>query len=320
MELFTNAPADWPVIPVLPRPGDLHFLSLIKPMIPDTEPHDLDFLSLAMATALEDGFKEQNRNVHPVAFQTKLFSEGVLKIPCEIKLGSRKFGVFIFPDVNEEAAAHFAGVQFIYDQLEGEEAIYFASAKLPAVDPVNPLAPFDPFMLVRQENKLPSGPYAMWWPTEDDSRFSDSPARPFIRRAYEALNGIETYVLAALLKGLGKVKDDTRSVVLSDELWAEPITGLEQMPMVISASVEKGIRFHFHPKHATASHRKRFWKVFCEYGESWRTAIQREGGVAEWAQESSALAWWEKVEAFAVQKEREDGSLSLLGAVETEKS
>ena len=89
---------------------------------------------------------------------------------------------------------------------------------------------------------------------------------------YAAVAGIETYIVADILRRLGAVSEGSRRVRLPEEPMSFPVLGPEDGVFVLSLSQEKGIRLHFHDS-ATPVYRNAVLAGLVGYAEFRRRTI-----------------------------------------------
>ena len=118
----------------------------------------------------------------------------------------------------------------------------------------------------------------MWWPSENDASYTTTPSRQAICRAYVALDGIETYILGALMAMAGAEETGVRVALPRDTVtrYFQDETGA---PLLLSVSAEKGMRFHFHPAHTSPTRRDAFWQALAQGAEAWRVGLGERGVV-----------------------------------------
>jgi hypothetical protein len=256
--LATNAPDHWPEIA-------LDFL----------EPGNWAKNMLALIVASTEAF-ETSGGVLKLADLNRalLLDEGILEIPIVVEDGGRDVPVFFYDEGGPEAAGHLAGAAAVLERLGEPPPVYYAPEALPEAPAGDPFRPFGADLLRKQEGDLPGVEYAMWWSTEEDPDFAKSPGVAHIDRTYAALDGIETYVLAAILHSLDLAGKETGRARLPDEEASIPLMGPEDRPLVLSASAEKGLRFHFPTETTPVSYRDRFWKHFADYAAEWRAGVE----------------------------------------------
>src|SRR5262249_53653694 len=137
---------------------------------------------------------------------------------------------------------------------------------------------------------IPPGKYAMWLPSPDEPKFAPSATRKNIGRVYKAAAGIESFTLADILRRLGVVEEETRRLALPDELASVCTTGADEQVFVLSASQEKGIRFHFHES-ATPAYRNKVLRGFVAYLEFRRRAIKLSGVPLDEPEDQQPSEW-----------------------------
>ena len=160
----------------------------------------------------------------------------------------------------------------------------------------------------------------MWWPTEKDTSFVHSNSFSLIKRTYENLNGINTYVFADILRHLELVNEDVGRAALPDDGMSVPLQGPENCIMLFSASREKGIRFHFHTEGTPVAYRDNFWNLFAEYTQSVKAVIEEHKHSKDPEDpnyERGPLGWWTMVELLLTKEKPEEGDkVQLFGAIE----
>lgn len=234
--------------------------------------------------------------------QCRLFEQGVLLQPLVVEQGTRRTGVFIYRDVSEATASHFAGAQYILGTVD-DAAVYYAPSPLPGAPALNPLRQLDTSMF-RRAGRIPPGDYAVWWSTPNEPHLAGSKVCSYIDRAYAALDGLHSPVFAAFLQDLGMLGDDRpKRVALPDEHLSVPMIGPEECPMFLCASAEKGIAFAL-PVNASVTYRDTLWKLFAELVEAFRKeALQAGDGWLRAEEEGAALAWWQMTADVAAELE-----------------
>ena len=124
----------------------------------------------------------------------------------------------------------------------------------------------------------PNGQYAMWWPSENDASYTTTPSRQAIRRAYAALDGIETSILGVFMAMAGEEETGVR-VALPRETVTRYFQDETGAPFLLSVSVGKGMRFHFHSDHTAPIRRDAFWQSLAQGAEAWRIGLAERGAV-----------------------------------------
>jgi len=161
-------------------------------------------------------------------------------------------------------------------------------------------------------DQIPPGKYAMWLPSPDEPKFAPSATRKNIDRVYKAAAGIESFTLADILRRLGVVEEETRRVALPDELASFCILGPDEQVFVLSASQEKGIRFHFHES-ATPAYRNKVLRGFVAYLEFRRRAVNLSGVPLDEPEDQEPSEWWGGMEHVLAEMERKGEPVDAVG-------
>ena len=158
----------------------------------------------------------------------------------------------------------------------------------------------------------PPGTYAMWLPSTGEPQFASSGARRHVGRAYKAVVGIETFALADILRRLGAVGEDTRRVAVPDDLASFPVLGPDDQVFVISASQEKGIRFHFHQS-ATPEYRNKMLAGFVAYLAFRRRSVNLSGAPLDEPRDQNPAEWWGGMERVVTEMEGQGEPVQAVG-------
>ncbi len=161
---------------------------------------------------------------------------------------------------------------------------------------------------------LPPGKYAMWLPSPAEPKFAQSKTRQNIGRVYTAVAGIETYIVADILRRLGAVSEDSRRVRLPEDLMSFPVLGPEDGVFVLSLSQEKGIRFHFHDS-ASPVYRNAVLAGLVGYAEFRRRTLKLGESSLDEAAEWPPAAWWSGNERVAAHMEGEGEPVQAVGQI-----
>lgn len=161
---------------------------------------------------------------------------------------------------------------------------------------------------------VPRGEYAMWFPSPEEPLFLPSETRRNIGRAYEAAVGIETLILADLLRPLGAVAEDALRVELPEDLVTFSVLDPTGHVWILSASQEKGIRFHF-PKSTLASHRNGVLFSFIRHLESRRRVFAASSTPFDVSGETKPRDWWRTMERAVAAIEAREGPVQAVGAI-----
>ncbi|MDA0839270.1 MAG: hypothetical protein O2857_15990 [Planctomycetota bacterium] len=305
LKLATNAPAEWP---------DVEISELVPERHREDYVSNVNKFNLALAAAFDGHPALELKEIA----HCRMLEEGILEVPFEIVSEDHTFGLFLFSDACSASAAAFKGVQNIYNSWEEHTAIYYSPGPLklsngPELSPLRPFA-FDIFLKLSGEAATP-GEYAMWWPENEEDRFCNSETHCLLNRIYAALDGIETYVNAMLLHNLDVLEEHEPSfrVSLPQQPANIPILGPDGLPMLLSLSHEKGIRFLMHREQTAPACSKLFLKHLAEFVERIREDIVHHQMRLDEA--SVAVEWFKSsVETIRLQ-ESSGGELDAFGVV-----
>jgi hypothetical protein len=246
-----------------------------------------------------------------------MFPWGFLNVPLEIEDAGKRYPVFFYPHARPEIASKHRGASEILPRKGLQAPVYYAPSPLPEAPPSNPLRPFSPGILAKSSSPAP-GQYAMWWSTEKDPSFSTSKTIGILDGIYTTLAGINSYVFGLLARALGVVEDRPGRVGLPDREASIPAKGPEYQDMFISASREKGIRFHFRTTASTPEYRDVFLGLFLAFAKTARAEIEQKRlpqDPPDPDHEDGPLGWWRFAAQVARSKEHEAG-IRMFGVVE----
>jgi hypothetical protein len=306
-ELFewkTNAPEGWPVIRT-------------RPLKSDSEIEDHMNL-LAIAAAISETFESNLPGFEEMTLiPNRLTPGGVLEIPLSVTVKGVWYPIFFYAKVDEDAAADFQGAREVLEGIGETPPIYYAADHMPEAPPKPPLRPWGTDLLgtLSDDDALADGHYSMWWPTPGDEVFSGSMTVADIRRAYEAMNRIESYVFAAIMRHLEYIDEKTGRAALPDEMVTLPLKGPEYRFIVMSVSQEKGIRFHFHKETTDRRYRDCFWKLFADDCEGWRNEVERRRWPKDPEKDEMPFKWWDATQKAMSKLEGEGADVFMVGTV-----
>ena len=159
---------------------------------------------------------------------------------------------------------------------------------------------------------VPPGEYAMWLPSSGEPSFALSATRKHIGRIYRAAEGVATFAFAGILRQLGEVDESTLRVALPDELVTITVLGPDDQVIILSASEEKGVRFHFHQS-ATPAYRERVLSGFVAHLAFLRRAITLSGSPLDAS--CDPQAWWQAIEHVLADSERKGEPTTAVGMI-----
>jgi hypothetical protein len=302
--LASNAPEDWPEIQT-------------KPLMQDFGSQAVAFNTMTLIPEFQN---VPGKVLKIIGLRkTKLFRSGVLEIPFQIrnKKTGKIFDVYLYPDADNYAAGHFAGVKHFYENLGWPEPIYLCPQQIPAAEPLEVLLPFSFGLFNINEENIPQGEYSIWWPQGKDRLFSRSSAFQSLDRIYNALHGYETYIWAMILKNL-EPEDYSESsrIALPDE-YTVALSAPEDLVLILDASQEKGVRFFFPKENTSPKYRDNFLELFSGEMAKCREAFEGyqypKDPVPD---EGYPLAWWNLSKEMVEKYELEGKNLESFGSIE----
>lgn len=161
---------------------------------------------------------------------------------------------------------------------------------------------------------VPAGPYSMWW-SDGDASFSASPVRQQIRRAYETLDQIHSYVFADLINAIEGGQRQAR-VGMPDDIRNFLLVDSRGHPLVISVSSAKGIRLHLPETTSTVEYRLQIWRGFADYATHWLDEVNRNGQPGDAPAPPKPLDWWTQTERFVLSLEARKDPANRIGTMQ----
>lgn len=168
--------------------------------------------------------------------------------------------------------------------------------------------------LKRLPGNMPPGTYTMWMPSEVEPFFTPSVARHLIGHTYQAINQIETYTFALLLKQLGYIEPSISRVNLPDELTEFPVISEEVQPFLITASREKGIRLHFDDA-TDPINRNQILAGFLALAESLQQLVTERKLPLDAVDSEMPINWWYACDQTLTAVENNGEPIKALGKV-----
>lgn len=270
--LFTNAPASWPAIPLTVR-------------------REVDARQAGALLGLEIATRLKQHGL-PVARLLKhyLFPEGILEVALEPG-NEEKHHILVYPRPHPGIAGDFQLSRKLLARSR-RTAIYYSVCPVDSDAPASgKLAGWSPDLFEQVEEKLPAGHYSMWWPSDQERCFTGSRIAGYIQSAYLNLRGYEWALLTTLAKHLELIEDRPGHFVkLPEELLQLSLQGPDDVIFLLSASQEKGVRFHFHES-TPVDYRNYFWKLYSEFCAEVRAQAGDHRPPAAFRQESDPLQW-----------------------------
>ncbi len=161
----------------------------------------------------------------------------------------------------------------------------------------------------------PKGQYAMWWAEQVGEQFHYSPTYELLDRIYREINGLEVRAFALILHELGMIEEEYEftASTLTDSTVEIPVEGPEGVPILISFSQHRGVRFHFHTQRATPEYRDLFLNLFLLRIKVWR----READLEQIRRlDSPAYIWWRELgKRLRLSTASSEQAISAVGSV-----
>ncbi|MEM1117988.1 MAG: hypothetical protein AAGJ11_15865 [Bacteroidota bacterium] len=197
--------------------------------------------------------------------------------------------------------------------------MYFAPRTLPdpgVTLPFRPPVRTDALFLDVHDGETPMGDYAMWW-REDNASFPEAEARASLDRVYAVLDRVASYAMVGVARAAGWIPPDVQAarVALPDDLAVGAVRGPEGRVLLVSASAEKGIRFHFHTETTPPAYRDRYLRVVASYFEGMAGSLADYGLEPDAPEGSPPSAWWSAVQASLQSMGSEHGAPQKLGLI-----
>ncbi|MBK7573416.1 MAG: hypothetical protein IPI10_18105 [Bacteroidetes bacterium] len=132
--------------------------------------------------------------------------------------------------------------------------------------------------------------FAMWLPSETDNRFSNSEIIGKWTEIFNLTSNYWSYITADLLKLLQVIGDDEMRMALPEENTTYALLTNQNEQIILSISVEKGIRFHF-ASTTSFEYRMNFMNDFLNYCKGWKSLLTK---LNEPPDENIGFSqWWE---------------------------
>jgi len=295
----TNAPHDWPEV-------------VIKSFSDDVAVNYIQ-----VAAELKRGFEAQHRPVQLAFFRNRLYDDGVVEVPLELRLGDQSTAVFVYPKPDEDSAAHYSGVRSLLRQREQVSAVYYAAGPIQPAKPASVLERLETsfFSMPEGEAAARTGDYALWWPTPEEPHFAASKAADYLTRAFTALDGYQSYAFSAFAFGLqlAEQKKDTL-LALPETPLNQALDGPGDLRLVMYAFEERGLWFAFDRKATPVRARNAFLKLWAEFAE-WFAGQLKTNGVPPREEDRAPLRWWTESRDHALKQEAEGAAELLVGRI-----
>jgi hypothetical protein len=298
----TNAPADWPPV----------FCQSLNPkgMVAENE--------LRMAGSLDTAFEGvPSSGLKMAAFQRKYIDwRGILDVPLEIEQSGVRYPTFLYTVPDQAAADHFYAV-YQYFSARGMYPIYYAPTQLPqAASEVNPFREFHPDKdFKKYKGPEPTEIIAMWWPIEGNEKVTGSQWAQDCDRMMKALDGISSYFMMYAYRSFTGKELETR-MELPDKFSTLYGRGPEENLIVMSASKEKGIGFHFPVQSTSPAYRDIMTYLIANWAESLRLYITQNNIKMDPSEMKQYLGHWESmmkvIGNYETQKGEKIGQIGII--------
>jgi len=301
-ELYTNAPSHWPKV-------------RLEGLLNSNAPEVRAASRLIFATTVETLFRKSGLQVLE-ADVLRLTREGVLEIPLRVRAEGDEYDLFFYPVADEKAAAHYVAVCELARRWGRIRPIYYSTDNLLAIYPetLEPVTHRDR-LYIQASLSAPKGQYAMWWAQAPGEQFHYSPTFDLIDRIYREVNGLEMRAFALILLELGMIQEEYEftASTFSDSTVEIPVEGPEGVPIIVSFSQHRGLRFHFHTERASPEYRDLFLNLFLLRLKSWR----KEANLEHIRRlDSPAYIWWRELgKRLRLSTSSSEHAISAVGSV-----
>lgn len=261
--MFTNAPPHWPTIRTMLFNPEAHV------------PARSAILQIRTLGEMARHFQAQNGPTRLARVAVSHLAEGgVLSYPGLVEDQGRHVPLLLYPQGFPDASGHYAGVCQEARKLGLADPVYYSHAPILPAPPLPVLEALHPTHFSTEGPRPPAGDYAMWWETPGDEDVGSSPCIADIEAYYEALEGYQTYFLAAYAVRAGLVPEGTSRVALPKDLTFA-LCAPGDVPVLVTASEEKGVRFHLHSELVPASYRNNFMRALARAAKEMRAMAQQ---------------------------------------------
>ncbi len=300
-ELVTNAPSEWPKVFVE---------GIIKSDVSEVRKAN----RLMFATTVETLFRKSGLEVIE-ADVLRITKEGVVEIPLRVRAADGEYDLFFYPVADAKAAGHYVAIHEIGQKWGRLRPVFYSTDDLMSIYPeeLESVAAKDR-LYVQASLTPPKGQYAMWWATQPGEHFHYSPTFEIYDRLYRELNGLELRAFALILKEIGMIQEEyeVNTGTLTDSTVEIPLEGPEGVPIIVSFSQSRGLRFHFHMDRASAEYRDLFLNLFLLRLKNWRRDTLIEGIKRL---DSPAFIWWRELGKRLRLQTHVDTAISAVGSV-----
>ncbi|RIH85550.1 hypothetical protein Mlute_01545 [Meiothermus luteus] len=301
LELHTNAPAHWPRV-------------RLEGLIPSNAPEVQTANRLLFSTTIETVFRRSGIQVLE-ADVLRLTREGVVEIPLRVRDGELEYDLFFYPVADEKAAAHYVAVYELAQKWGRLRPVFYSTDDLLAIYPaeIEPVARRDR-LYIQAALSAPKGQYAMWWAERPGELFHYSSTYDLFDRIYREINGLEMRAFALILLELGMIREEYEFTAssLTDTTVEIPVEGPEGVPLIITFSQHRGVRFHFHIGRTSAEYRDLFLNLFLLRLKAWR----KETDLTQARRlDSPSYTWWRELGKRLRMTDNGEQAISAVGSI-----
>lgn len=271
LSLTTNAPSRWePVVITGFRDDNSSDADLVNHML--------------FVEAAEDALEKSGSRVEFLDYP-RLLGSGIVRVPVFAKGLDGAFDIFFYPRADEKAASHYAALLEAAKENKNFKPIFYAPSNLLEVRPgAQAKALHQDRLFIQRQNVPLEGQYAMWWGNGSEP-FESSHAFKILDEIFSRANGQEDVLAGKIMEALG---GKPGSLELPEDMLSINVKGPENIPLVISFSQKRGVRFHFHTKKTSPEIRDRFLEHVLRWVSIWLPSPTRHS--------SDALEWWRNIQ------------------------
>lgn len=274
----TNAPSHWPSVQILKaRPDDVATWTATAKIV----------VLGAFASAIRGG----STGLRMRLAATRLLERGVLSYPLEVIESDIRTPVFVYGEPSDFASAHFAGARAAAREAGLAEPVYYSREPIRDARAGNVVAPLSPREFVALSPQPTSGKFSMWWRAPGDEDFLESPCFPYFEDYFRALEGYHEVWLSAFARPTGVIKVPTSAALSKD--WTFFLRGPEDVPVAVTSSRAKGVRFHLSEAVASVEYRTRFYACLARAAAQASKELKAAGIAASGDLNLSPLRGWE---------------------------
>ncbi|MDF1694787.1 MAG: hypothetical protein P1U56_03110 [Saprospiraceae bacterium] len=247
---------------------------------------------------------------------TTLLEEGALTIPVVCSIGDEKYSLYFI--YQEEDLLKYKDLVNHVHRTAYPNLIYFSS--IPIYDGYKPKPIIEPFQLadLRVENDAKiAGEYAMWWKTEDDPVFHSSKTQTILSQMYDIFKGYETYLTGYVLRQT-RIKKEVQleRVKLPNDNVTYILAAPEGKHVIMSLSLEKGIRFLFPIQTTSHLYRERFLKGALVDFMATVIPLKQHNAPTDEPTDPNSYDWFEFLSSVIKQKEEAGESIDHIGVMQ----